>query len=509
MKKLLACLIILLAISVRSTIAQPALWKHSCNCGRMEMMVLDTNQNVYVFSDGSGGIGIPSMTKLSRAGAQLFNNTYLPSGYTIMQFNNSFYFNGYIYIAANVSNSTQFNNLYLLKVDTLGGLVDQLVIDTVETTRLVGIKSQPYFSYGFHIDQSNNIHISFLKNNSGLSIYSFLKFDTDFNLIAQYHDTVGFLAYPGPSFYLPDGTVYYSTGGVISKLNSAYTAKVWTAPLYNPFAAPQMLDVENGEVFVLTTQSSGVNDPVNALTRILDLGSIYIYSYDTIIAEGPSLYYSQMLVDLSSNAVYVAGNYSAFPPYRHYLTKYNSITGGVVWKDSLYDNQLVSDLLLSPQKNVIAVGGGSNYYAWFYNAQGTVNNIFVYNGPCGASDFVYAARLDSSDKLILTGSACESASTVNWGVTLKYNIPVITTGLTEGQVTSPLSIAPSPASTEVNIQSDEIINSVLAIDITGRSFFLSMDAENRIDVSMIPAGIYQLIASSDKHIYKGKLLIAR
>jgi hypothetical protein len=36
-----------------------------------------------------------------------------------------------------------------------------------------------------------------------------------------------------------------------------------------------------------------------------------------------------------------------------------------------------------------------------------------------------------------------------------------------------------------------------------------MDAENRIDVSMIPAGIYQLIASSDKHIYKGKLLIAR
>jgi hypothetical protein len=122
---------------------------------------------------------------------------------------------------------------------------------------------------------------------------------------------------------------------------------------------------------------------------------------------------------------------------------------------------------------------------------------------------VYAARLDSSDKLILTGSACESASTVNWGVTLKYNIPVITTGLNEGQVTSPLSIAPSPASTEVNIQSDEIINSVLAIDITGRSFFLSMDAENRIDVSMIPAGIYQLIASSDKHIYKGKLLIAR
>jgi hypothetical protein len=48
-----------------------------------------------------------------------------------------------------------------------------------------------------------------------------------------------------------------------------------------------------------------------------------------------------------------------------------------------------------------------------------------------------------------------------------------------------------------------------ALDITGRSFFLSMDAENRIDVSMIPAGIYQLIASSDKHNYKCKLLIAR
>ncbi|MBK9399644.1 MAG: hypothetical protein IPN36_01945 [Bacteroidetes bacterium] len=513
MRKLILIPFLSLLFTVHTVNAQntPALWKHSCNCGAMEMMLLDTNQNVYIFNDGSNSNGISSMIKLSPSGGQYFNNTYLPVGYTAMQFNNSIYKNGNIYIAANVSNASQsqYNHLCLLKIDTLGNLINQLVIDTVETTRLIGIKSQPFYSYGLHIDQSNNIHTSFIKVNAGLSIYSFLKFDSNFNLIAQFHDTLGFSAYPGPCYYLPNGTVYYAGPGSISKLNFNYASKMWTAPLYSPFADPQMIHVENGEVFVLTKQLSGVPDPVNVLTRILDAGVIYINSYDTITAEGPNLYFTQMLVDLSNNSVYLAGNNSNLPPTKRYVNKHNSMDGSIVWRDSSFTGGMIQDLLLSPQKNVIAVGGGNNFNVWFYNAQGTINNTFVYDGPCGSNDGIAAARLDAFNRLIVTGSSCENNNTINYGTTLKYNIPIITTGSSEAQVSLPISISPVPAATEIYLSGGENLHSIAAIDVTGRSFELTMDGDNRIDISMIPAGIYQLVAHGDKHVYKGKLLVTR
>ena len=67
MRKLILIPFLSLLFTVHTVNAQntPALWKHSCNCGAMEMMLLDTNQNVYVFNDGSNSNGISSMIKLS------------------------------------------------------------------------------------------------------------------------------------------------------------------------------------------------------------------------------------------------------------------------------------------------------------------------------------------------------------------------------------------------------------------------------------------------------------
>ena len=75
------------------------------------MITIDDNGNSYVFNDGQNGAALPTVLKLSPTGSQKFNNNYLPSGYLSMEFNNVIYKNGRIYIAGNVSNSTDLNRL--------------------------------------------------------------------------------------------------------------------------------------------------------------------------------------------------------------------------------------------------------------------------------------------------------------------------------------------------------------------------------------------------------------
>jgi hypothetical protein len=505
--------LLLLCASSFSLFAQntPALWKHTCNCGGMVMMALDDNQNIYVFNDGQNGGSVPTMLKLSPTGAQRFNNSYLPAGYTSMEFNNSIYKNGYLYIAGNVSNSTSSGRLCLTTVDTLGNMVNQLVVDSVRANTISGIKSTPYYSYGFHMDQYNNIHVAFKKYDVNfLPYYSFLKFDINYNLLAYFEDTLTFVSNTGPCFYLPDGTVYYSHTGNLVKLNNSYTSKVWTAPLNSQYAEAGMIQADSiGNLFVLTGQLAGVTDPLFQLNRFKDNGNSYLNNFDSLTAEGPNLSFTQMLVDLANNAVYLAGNNTSNSPIRHYLTKHNATSGAVIWRDSAYDGQIITDLILSAQNNVIAIGGGSDFYVWLYDAQGTVDKTLLYDGPCGANDMIRAARLDSSNKLIVTGTSCENASTINWGTTLKYTIPSITTAAEEIHLVLPLSIFPSPAPTEITLITKIPFRELTAIDMKGKSFSVQLNSNKRIDVSLLPPGQYLLRAHYNKNVYESKFMIVR
>ncbi|MBK6399910.1 MAG: hypothetical protein IPF75_17055 [Bacteroidetes bacterium] len=66
----------------------PSLWKHTCNCGGMNMITIDDNWNSYVSMMVKRCF---DCSKLSPTGSQKFNNNYLPSGYLSMEFNNVIY----------------------------------------------------------------------------------------------------------------------------------------------------------------------------------------------------------------------------------------------------------------------------------------------------------------------------------------------------------------------------------------------------------------------------------
>lgn len=151
------------------------------------MIINDPHNNSYVVTDGA--FGLPAVMKISPTGQTKFNNTYLPPGYSQMWFLNSFYHDGYVYLAGYVDsiiNVTQ--RMMLLKIDTLGTVVTQVMVDSVSAAPITGIKSAPFYNYGFYLDQQEHIHLGFIKHDANWSStsFSFLKLDLNFNLLADY-----------------------------------------------------------------------------------------------------------------------------------------------------------------------------------------------------------------------------------------------------------------------------------------------------------------------------------
>ena len=505
-------LILFILVPTLNVVGQntPSLWKHTCNCGGMNMITIDDNGNSYVFNDGQNGAALPTVLKLSPTGSQKFNNNYLPSGYLSMEFNNVIYKNGRIYIAGNVSNSTDLNRLCLTTVDTLGNMINQLVVDSIQINPLSGIESAPFYSYGFKIDQFENLHVAFSKNDQSFNkYYCFLKFDLAYNLLASFTDSLGLNTIPGPCTYQNDGTVYYSYSGNIVKLNNSYSSIDWLAPLNNQFMdARKIRSTSNSNIYILTAQLSGVQDPTYTLVKIQDNGLSYANIYDSLIATSPGLEFTQMLVDDSSNSVYHAGYNTSSFPYRRYVVKQDGLTGSIEWRDSSFDGQFINALLLSAQNNLVAIGGGTDYYVWLYNSLGTVDAIIRYDGPCGANDNITAARFDPNEKLIVTGSSCENASSINWGTTLKYNIPTITTSIPESSGRD-ITIYPTPAVNEIKLNTQEQILDLTAFDILGNFTKISFTDEKNIDVSFLSAGVYLLQVNTATGLFYSKLLISK
>ncbi len=145
---------------------------------------------------------------------------------------------------------------------------------------------------------------------------------------------------------------------------------------------------------------------------------------------------------------------------------------------------------------------------WLYNSLGTVDATILYDGPCGANDNITAARFDPNEKLIVTGSSCENASSINWGTTLKYNIPTITTSIPES-FGRDITIYPTPAVNEIKLNTQEQILDLTAFDILGNFTKISFTDEKNIDVSFLSAGVYLLQVNTATGLFYSKLLISK
>ena len=482
----------------------PSLWKHTCNCGVAQMIVLDDNQNTYVVTDASAGL--PHVIKLSPSGQTKFDQTYLPSGYTQMFFTNSFYKNGFVYVAGYVDSFPVTNRMVLTKLDTSGVLMNQVIIDSVAANTISGIKSQPYYNYGFYLDQQNNIHVGFIKSGQNfVSIYSFLKLDLNFNLINHFEQTLTFSSSPGPFYVAKDGDVFYSYSGSFNKLDSSYTAISWSYPINNYGKAVMISEDASGNPVFINNEPS---PPVSSLIKLSDNGSNYSFNYESILNSGTETM-STLLLDTISDFAFTASYDNTNWPYKRSVYKNILSTGSSVWKDSVYDSQRIYDLQLDNFNNLVAAGGGTNYYVLFYNPAGIVTNFIVYDGPCGGNDAIEALRFTTDNKIIVGGSACESSSNINYGTTLKYANPNSATELVEISSTDfGLNPYPVPANQKLYLGERIYPSKVEFTDVQGRKVLLSVNDDQSVNVSVLPDGLYVLKIIEGKNIALTKVLIS-
>lgn len=488
------------------------LWKVSTNNGQSESITQDNSSNTYVTTDEQAGMA--KVLKIKPNGQTQFINSYLPAGYTSISHHDIKYINGHIFLAAVVSNSNtnQYYRGFVAKIDTMGNLIDQLIIDTLEVSLMMGIKSAPYYSFGFYSDNQNNFYRAYTRAASPSSpqpIYTIRKFNQNLNLISLYQDTVPYIQPAGPYVVKPDGTVYYSFAGAVMKINSNLSAQVWNCSFStNEYVSMMGLD-NNNNIYVLTKEYGMTSNYITRLIKIEDLGNTYNLVYNQIIDDS-NVEYTILLVDPVNNALYTSGFYYSIPPYQRKVKKHNASDASILWSDSAYSNASISDLLLSAQNNLIAIGGGTDYNVWFYNNSGGVVSTLVYNGPCGANDGIKVGLVDSNNKLIVTGASCESANTVAYSTTIKYNIPnIITTDLIENNNHTGIKLHPNPANDIVCINCKNPVKQVVAIDSKGAQKTLSLLGNNCIDVTDLNNGVYMLKLQFMESVLTEKIVINR
>jgi hypothetical protein len=480
----------------------PSVWTHKANNGGNEIIISDNSQTAYVFDSGSQGASIPSVKKLNPInGVQIFSNTYLPIGYTNMQFNAALYHQNYIYFASTVNSSTLSNRLCLTKIDLSGNLIQQLVVDSIAINQLMNQLASPYYSLGFFVDANDQLHIGFTKSDSTFFQYfAFLKFDLTFNFLANFDFPLGYFPTPGQIAYQSDGSLFFSYTGSVSKLKSDYSAIAWTAPLTEQYMFPKSI-TSNSSNYVYVLGRDDSNGTGTHILCFLDGGNSYSPVYDIVCSSNTNFDMTRIENQLSTNSLYVTG-YMNISPMNHLVVKLDATTGNILWTDSVADGQFISNIFITANGNLIAVGGGTDYKVWLYNSSGSVDKTLTYDGLCNFNDQIKSAVLMSQNLLAVTGYACENSNTIAWGTTLLYNIPTITTGVNESNSDLALEIYPSPAFGILKINTNEEIRSLELINSMGQLIQLPMATKNELNVSSLTNGIYFLKITTNKGSYE-------
>lgn len=468
----------------------PALWKHTCNCGAAEMVVQDAHSNSYVFTDAS--LDTSRIIKISPNGAEKFKKSFFPSGFYAHYFTNSFYKDGMIYIAGYADSTGSPFRMFLMRIDTMGNLINRVFVDTISSNTITGIKSAPFYSYGFFNDQYGNIHTgSVYYSPTWVKHFQFRKFDSALNQIAQFTDTLSFSAVPGTFFVRKDGTVFYGTAGSLKKLDPSYNSITWSYSLPQ-YDNTNMIYADN-QNNIWGIQSGYTTGYTFSLYKLTDAGSTYQFNYSQPLLISPSTTdFNHMIVDSLTNSVYLAGAENGGLPYVRHIYKVDAFTGMKQWEDTLYGNYFV-DLKTDSVGRLLAVGGGENYYVWYYSLSGNLAYTFIYDAPFGCNDAIKSAVLENNNRLVVTGSACENANTINWATTLKYIVPNITTSVDELSHVKSLEIYPVPVREKLYLKNlNEAVISAFITDLKGSVNKIEFKPDNSINTSDLVPGIYTL-----------------
>ena len=127
-----------------------------------------------------------------------------------------------------------------------------------------------------------------------------------------------------------------------------------------------------------------------------------------------------------------------------------------------------------PTTGIASLFIGSQYSSRFY--QGDIDDIKIFSSP-----------LDSTMVADL------------------YNEPNPTAS-TENMEESNFSIYPNPATTSINIETEEKINDVLIFNVSGELIMNSELNDNSLDISELPSGVYIIHLSTEEGLHRSRFI---
>ncbi|WP_116788745.1 fibronectin type III domain-containing protein [Flavobacterium psychrotrophum] len=113
----------------------------------------------------------------------------------------------------------------------------------------------------------------------------------------------------------------------------------------------------------------------------------------------------------------------------------------------------------------------------------------------GATDQSYTATANGQYAVMIEFNGCNAVSECVTISTLSIKNPIVKNNLV---------IYPSPATTVLNIKTDEVIKAVKIVDLFGKTISVTNFADNKIDVRILEAGVYfvEIQTTDNKYVQK-------
>ncbi len=494
--------------------AQIPTWKHQFNWGTPKFLHVDQFDNTYIITD----LLPDRFLKLSPGGTQVYNKAMTPNGYELRILAAVLDTNTSTMLVGGIVNWQNKNRFAIAKLDLVSGDFLNFAIDTVFWASPFYLLGNPQLTLS--VDEQGNIYLM----GAGDYEYNFflktlsLKFNAQFEEVASYLDPVYQPDIPLTGVVAKDGSVFYNGGFYDpSSVNKHYIEKAvlgqadtvqWRHYIPDWQYVMSMKLLPDGDLLLLINERQSNNIYRSLVSRVHDLGTsaetVWTTEAPMMDAEFYDLYY-----DAPQNKVYAAGSYflgEALDLNKLYtgFVCLNASTGAIQWS---YENTAGGRYTLGHVETdttgrLWAVGSSNfnnydtDYWVGYFTPDAQLVDAINYHGNCpneNESAFDFAFRKDQ--KIIVTGSACESLSSSNYTTTLLYDsIPPLVS--TQTPLEKPaISVAPNPVSDILSLTTDlEGAYDYQLMDIYGKCCLKGQitDSETSISVAAVPSGLYLL-----------------
>jgi len=223
----------------------------------------------------------------------------------------------------------------------------------------------------------------------------------------------------------------------------------------------------NGNRMAIGYKSFNTALPASGLVRIFDWnGNSWVQNGDSITGDGVSVYSGHSVALSDNGSILAIGAIQGTGPVNPFSNKEGQVR--------IYEGQCLVSSSVVTQSNDTLTAVANASYQWIdcNNANQPIANAtgkrFVAPGPGS-----YAVQI--------TENGCTQTSAC---------IPVLASSV-RGETKSFLYVFPNPATNILTVQSDQFIQMIHVLDITGKPV-LTISNSNKADLSGISPGLYQL-----------------